>query len=712
MVMANYNGASHLLSAIRSVLAQSMSSLELLIADDASTDRSIEIVETIAKTDPRVRLLKSTVNSGPAAARNRALAAAQGQWIAVVDSDDLIHPQRFERLVALAESEAADGCADDLIYFHESGTAQEPPTLLGDVAPGSATLITPAMMLGGTQDGLGSADLGYLKPLIRRDRIGNSRYREDIRIGEDHEFYLRLLLDGARMILTPQSYYLYRRHAASISHRLRPEDIDAMIRVQEDLAPRFGPVEKARARLRRAALLRSKQYETCVQDIKNRRALPAAARAIRHPHVVLGLARIARARLVSTTAPVQPQNLADVHLAPLGTQAAPETLLIELPEREADWVAADWSKVSTATQTDGVHVRADGPLAQFAMGYVCVSAQTPAMERKSIPLPAPDNPLVQVRTPTYRRPDALRRCLESLVEQSHENWICDVYDDDPNGSAKEIVDGFGDPRIHFNHNRPQRFASRNIDSCFSRANPREADFFCVVEDDNYLLPDFMEENIAVCRDKGVEIIFRNQLIEHGSGTNHAQLSENGILDDKLNEGLYDADVFRLCLIADIGVSNGGLFWSRHAKSDLEIHEACSATLQEYLRTFSINEPMYVAMKPLAVWAENGEDTTRDIGMNTGYLARELSLKRSITQLQKLAWTRANQADRARFLNHPAFRYSADMRARGLVKSHIDLRAGQVLGWRETLRLALRGGLIRLLGRPERGLAPFLAARQG
>ena len=322
------------------------------------------------------------------------------------------------------------------------------------------------------------------------------------------------------------------------------------------------------------------------------------------------------------------------------------------------------------------------------------------------------SPLVHVRTPTYRRPEALGRCLESLQMQSHTNWVCDVFDDDPKGSARAIVEGMNDPRITFVQNAPQRFASKNIDQCFARANPRQADYFCVVEDDNFVLPNFMADNIACCEQHDVEIVLRNQLIEYASGTRSAELSAAGILDRKLVEMRYDPDLFRMTLLSDIGVSNGGLFWSRKARSDLEIHYDCSATLQEYMRTFAIEEPIYVAMEPLAVWAENGEGTLRDLGARAGYLRSELALKRSVRILQQRAWKTARSADRRSFLNHPAFAVPAEMRARGLVKSHIRLGVGNVLSLTEKLRLAVRGSIIRLFGRPEPGLEPFINARGG
>ncbi len=319
-------------------------------------------------------------------------------------------------------------------------------------------------------------------------------------------------------------------------------------------------------------------------------------------------------------------------------------------------------------------------------------------------------PLVHVRTPAYKRPEALLRCLQSLQAQTATNWVCDVYDDCPDGSAGPVVASLNDPRIHFTHNRPQLFASKNIDQCFSRHNPRDADYFFVLEDDNSVLPDFIASNIATCEQHGVDIVFRNQLIEFNSGTDKAQVSTRGILDDKLEGGLYDPDVFRLCLMADIGVSNGGLFWSKDAATDLEIHFECSSTLQEYMRTFAVCEPIYVAMEPLAVWAENGDGTMRDLGLGMGYYRRELSLKRSVGILQRKAWELARSEDRMQFLTHPSFRYPERQRASGLVKSHTQIRVGQSLKPTEVARLALRGAMIRLIGKADPAVNAFINAR--
>ncbi len=323
----------------------------------------------------------------------------------------------------------------------------------------------------------------------------------------------------------------------------------------------------------------------------------------------------------------------------------------------------------------------------------------------------PADALVQVRTPTYKRPDALRRCLQSLQAQTWQNWVCDVYDDDPGRSARDVCNDLGDPRVFYNHNDPQAYASRNIDKCFSKDNPRQADYFCVIEDDNYILPEFMQANVDACRRLGVELMLRNQYVEFDSGTSKARLSDFGIFDEMFMERIYEPEEFRLSLIPGIGVSNGAVFWSRDATSQLEIGYACTATLQEYMRTFSVTERLYVAKEPLAVWAQNGAQTTRDLGISASYLKRELDLKRAIQTLQREAWRGAGDKRRD-FINSELFAYPAQLRARGLAKALIPARIGDVLDVREKFELACRGLLIRAAGQVPRDFRQFLSSRNG
>ncbi|GGZ26187.1 glycosyltransferase family 2 protein [Asticcacaulis endophyticus] len=312
----------------------------------------------------------------------------------------------------------------------------------------------------------------------------------------------------------------------------------------------------------------------------------------------------------------------------------------------------------------------------------------------------PETGLVHVRMPTYKRPELLRRALTSLQQQTWDNWVCDIYDDDPDAAGGEVVRELADPRIHYTQNKPQKYASANINACFSLSNPRDADYFCVLEDDNYMLPAFMAENIAVIHDHKVNLVLRNQITEFNSHVEVPTLSTEGVLDHLFKEGLYTPEMFRLSLIMGIGVSNGGLFWTRHTKSPIEITCTCTAVLQEYIRTFILTEPIYVAMKPLAVWMENEAATTRNGGDKAAYMQRELNLKRAIQTLQRATWKATPAEVRHQFLAHPAFTTPPQARERGLIKARLGGLLPKTVSVRDAVELTLRGSLIRFGGKTD------------
>ena len=99
--MAVYNRERLLRHSIESILAQSFGDFEFLLIDDGSTDRSAEIVRSY--TDPRIRLVVHSTNQGIPKTRNHSLHLARGEYLAILDSDDLAHPRRLEKQVAFLD---------------------------------------------------------------------------------------------------------------------------------------------------------------------------------------------------------------------------------------------------------------------------------------------------------------------------------------------------------------------------------------------------------------------------------------------------------------------------------------------------------------------------------------------------------------------------------------------------------------------------------
>lgn len=113
IVMPVYNCEKYIGEAIESLLAQSYTDWELNAVDDCSTDNSAEIIKSFAKKDARIRYFRLDRNSGAAAARNKGIELAQGQYIAFLDSDDIFLNTKLEKsLTFMREHNAAVMCTD------------------------------------------------------------------------------------------------------------------------------------------------------------------------------------------------------------------------------------------------------------------------------------------------------------------------------------------------------------------------------------------------------------------------------------------------------------------------------------------------------------------------------------------------------------------------------------------------------------------------
>lgn len=112
VIMPAYNVEKYIVSCLDSVLNQSVRNIEVICVEDASTDRTPEIIEKYRKADERVKVVSYGKNMGLAYARNRGLEVARGKYVYFLDSDDLVKPCIFEKLIECAELHKTD-----CVYF-------------------------------------------------------------------------------------------------------------------------------------------------------------------------------------------------------------------------------------------------------------------------------------------------------------------------------------------------------------------------------------------------------------------------------------------------------------------------------------------------------------------------------------------------------------------------------------------------------------------
>lgn len=108
-----YNGAAFIGETIASALAQTYPNTEIVVSDNASTDRTGDVVAEAAARDPRIRYERATTNVGPVGNFNRCLDLARGTYVKILCADDLLYPDCLTRQVAVFEGEA--GAAISLV---------------------------------------------------------------------------------------------------------------------------------------------------------------------------------------------------------------------------------------------------------------------------------------------------------------------------------------------------------------------------------------------------------------------------------------------------------------------------------------------------------------------------------------------------------------------------------------------------------------------
>jgi glycosyltransferase involved in cell wall biosynthesis len=221
VIVPAYNARATIERTVLSVLNQTYANLEVLVVDDGSTDETAILVQRLASVDPRIRLLQKE-NGGVISARNHGIAHASGEFIAPIDADDLWHPEKIRKQVALMRK---CGTRVGLIYAWARGIDEQDRILFD---------ITPSWFRGDVYAALimrnfisSSAPLvrrhcveevgGYDASLAGRGATRNADFKFNLDIAERYDFDF-----------IPEFLWGYRFLAGSMS-----TDMEAMLRSQK-----------------------------------------------------------------------------------------------------------------------------------------------------------------------------------------------------------------------------------------------------------------------------------------------------------------------------------------------------------------------------------------------------------------------------------------------------------------------------------------------
>ncbi|OWY63621.1 glycosyl transferase [cyanobacterium TDX16] len=289
VIIPAYNTENYIARAIQSALYQTLTNLEVIVIDDASTDSTVEIIKSFS--DPRLKVFVNQQNMGVSAARNRALKEAQGEWIAILDSDDWYATERLEKLIQVAIAQGADIVIDDLNFIQSNGKSPW-STLLQESGKqiSSITTIDPTYFVKTDLYGKQGLHLGLSKPLFRRSFLlkYDISYDEEMLVVEDFHFMLQCLINNALCVLIPQPYYYYCYRPGSLITQSKTRHIAQASRsIQYFLQQE---TRKSNSQLVQALwesfviLKKNEAYYSVAELLKQKEILKALLQSIRRPY--------------------------------------------------------------------------------------------------------------------------------------------------------------------------------------------------------------------------------------------------------------------------------------------------------------------------------------------------------------------------------------------------------------------------------------------
>jgi glycosyltransferase involved in cell wall biosynthesis len=191
VVMAAYNAEEYVGAALESIYAQGYEPLEVVVVDDGSTDRTGEIVRSF----PDVRYVHQE-NAGPASARNRAFAEARGEFVAVLDSDDLMAPGRIGSQAAYLRAHSDVGAVLGRQEWIDAPDSLPRDVVYGD--PNGIPVGGAAMFRRSVLERLGGYDSSFVQ-------------------GEDTDLLIRMRELGIRHEILPEVVLIRRYRPTSLT---------------------------------------------------------------------------------------------------------------------------------------------------------------------------------------------------------------------------------------------------------------------------------------------------------------------------------------------------------------------------------------------------------------------------------------------------------------------------------------------------------------
>lgn len=235
IIIPVYNVEKYIKECLEPLVRIKKISFEVILVDDGSTDESINIAKEFSSTIPLHIFTQQ--NGGASKARNTGLAMAQGKYIYFYDSDDVLIPEEFEKLVTKVISENLDLCSGKGMLFTDDGKLT---TVKKDASVSQSGILSGPDMFKLMHESKEFSCMLWLR-IYRHDFLKSNdlKFIEGI-IHEDEEFTARCFALASRVAYYPYDFYRYRYREGSVSkssnHKyLNPKSVPAFVKIIQKL---------------------------------------------------------------------------------------------------------------------------------------------------------------------------------------------------------------------------------------------------------------------------------------------------------------------------------------------------------------------------------------------------------------------------------------------------------------------------------------------
>ncbi|MDO8669476.1 MAG: glycosyltransferase [Candidatus Buchananbacteria bacterium] len=225
VLMPVYNGQKFLKEAINSVLNQTYQNFEIIIINDASTDKTKKIASSFVKADPRIKLINHQKNKYRSGALNTGLKHASGSYISFLDADDVYLPDKLKKQLAFLEkNKNIDLVYSDFEVIDRRGQIIFRKAIIFTIDPKKILLAaskkqkvdgTPSYRLLG-HNGCYQI-IPSCSPLIRKKVFAKVKFDEKLVTSQDYDLWFQIIGQGFKIARLPLASYRYRHHKNQIS---------------------------------------------------------------------------------------------------------------------------------------------------------------------------------------------------------------------------------------------------------------------------------------------------------------------------------------------------------------------------------------------------------------------------------------------------------------------------------------------------------------